>query len=374
MEFTCPRDTLAKAVAAVQRVVPARGPLPILSSLLIVAENNRLRLSATDLEIGLELQVEALVNVPGAMAVPAKRLSEILGKLPNTDVSMSVVDEHKAQILCARSRFVLPILPADEFPAIPHPTKAKKAASISLPQGLLAKAIKQTAYCAAKDDKTVISSIHVQVKGDVIEIAGTDGYRLAVFTTHNVLGSEFEANIPVRAINELSKFSAGWDGEVEVTLMKSTGSHAEQAVFVFGDRYMTSRIADGQYPPYHQIIPAAFSTTITCDRLSLLHAVERVALMASEREAKCIQFTVTAGNIHLSCNTIDLGQGDEDLEAEAVIDDSLSISFNAAYLIETLKALDGESALMKCNGPLMPAIFETTTDEQYKALVMPIRS
>ncbi|HEY9854430.1 MAG TPA: DNA polymerase III subunit beta [Stenomitos sp.] len=366
MEFTCTRDDFSKGIQAVQRAVASRGPLPILSNILIATEGNQLKITATDLEVGIEARVPAQVSTEGAVTLAARQLSEIINKLPNSDVALSVNKEDvRATVQCARSRFVLPSLPADEFPALPQVND--NATVVHLAGDQLAKGIRQTLFAAAKDDKSVISGLYLQLANGMLEVVATDGYRLAWRKWDVGNGGELKVIVPSRAMAELARLLSGSEETVTAAMAQN------QITFTVGDRYLTSRLIDGQFPPYTQIIPASFNYEVMMDRSALQSAVERVSIMASEREAKVVNLSFSAGDLHLQANAADLGEGDEHLPVEFEGDD-VKIAFNATYLLDALKAIDGETIKLQLNGPLAPALLGSPDDPSYSCLLMPIRS
>ena len=368
MEFTCAREEFSKGIQAVQRAVASRGPLPILSNILIVTEDHHLKITATDLEVGIEAKVPATVQVSGSVTLAARQLAEIINKLPNHEVAITAPeDEARATVQCARSRFVLPSLPADEFPALPKRSESASMAQLEAVQ--LAKGIRQTQFAVAKDDKSVISGLYLQLSGGMLEIVATDGYRMAWRKWNVGTPGELKIIVPARAMGELARLLAGADGEaVHVALVQN------QALFTVGDRYLTSRLIDGQFPNYAQIIPSSFKYDVLMDRAAFQSAVERVSIMASEREAKVINLNFKAGDLHIQANAADLGEGDEHLPIEFDHEEEVKISFNANFLLDGLKALEGETAKLSLSGPLAPALLQSTEDPTYSCLLMPIRS
>lgn len=367
MEFTCARDEFSKGIQAVQRAVANRGPMPILSNILIETGDDHLTFTATDLEVGIEAKVPASVQASGSVALAARQLAEIINKLPNSDVALKVGDDGgRATVQCARSRFVLPGQPADEFPKLPQ--VAPTATLVPLAGDQLARGIRQTQFAAAKDDKSVISGLYLQLSNGQLEVVATDGYRLAWRKWAAAAAGELKVIVPARAMAELGRLLGGGESEaVKVALAQN------QVLFTVGDRYLTSRLIDGQFPNYGQIIPTDFTYEILLDRQVLQGAVERVSIMASEREAKVVNLNFKPGELHLQANAADLGEGDEHLPIE-FDGDEVRIAFNAIYLLDALKALEGETAKLCLNGPLQPALISSTDDPTYACLLMPIRS
>lgn len=367
MQFTCTRDEFSKGIHAVQRAVASRGPLPILSNILIATDGDGLKITATDLEVGIEARVAATIQIEGSITLAARQIADIISKLPESDVAIAVGDDRASTTLrCARSRFVLRSMPADEFPKLPQ--LATSATLVRLGADELARAIRQTQFAAAKDDKSVISGILLQLSEGQLEVVATDGYRLALRRWTVDSSDTLKAIVPARAMNEVVRLLGGSGGGI-VTLAAAEN----QALFTVGDRYLTSRMIDGQFPPFRQILPATFAYVFLLDRSGLQAAVERVSIMASEREAKVVSLAFKTGDLHLMANAADLGEGDEHLPIE-YDGDEVKIAFNANYLLDALKAVEGETLKLSVNGPLAPALIQSSEDDGYACMVMPIRS
>ncbi|MBM3267366.1 MAG: DNA polymerase III subunit beta [Candidatus Sericytochromatia bacterium] len=377
MKFTCSKDDLSKGIAAVQRVVTTRGPIPILSNLLLTTGDAGVRISATDLNVGIEATVPAQVGAPGAITLAARQLSDIVAKLPNADVELALGEDGvQALVLCQRSRFVLPSLPADEFPKLPH--IGEDGPVVRLPGSELARGIRQTAFAAGvRDDMSVISGLLLRLDAGALEVVATDGYRLGWWQWHGAGEGKLEVVVPARAMGELARLLGAAEGSPEVTVRYASteedgGKGANQILFSFGDKFLASRIINGSFPNFKQIIPESFKVDIRLDRDSFLAAVERASIMASDRDGKAIRLSFQDNELHLWARTSELGEVDEHLQIEYQ-GEPLEITFNAKYLDEALKALDGDTVTLRLNGSVLAALIQGA-DPLYQSLLMPIRS
>ena len=365
MQVVCSKENFAKGIQAVQRAVSSRGPLPILTHIKMVASNNALKLTATDLEVGLEAEVPAEVREEGSIALTAKTFAEIVSKLPNSDIELSSdASPQEVTLRCLRSKFTLRGMPATEFPELPRPASG---APISLKAEDLAKAIRQTVFAAGGEDKAVISGLFLQLKDGKLELVATDGYRLAWRQAEvGDPSAALSVVVPKRAMDELARqlSSAGAEA-VEIATSNN------QIAFFLGDRFMTSRLVDGQYPNYRQIIPTTFASEAVLDRASLLSAVDRVSIMAFEREAHIIKLEFSAGELKLSAGSSELGDSDEVLNVEYG-GEPLAISFNADYLSDALKNMDAETIRVGLNTSLSPVLIRPLDDDQHACLLMPV--
>jgi DNA polymerase-3 subunit beta len=366
MRLVCTKENFARGLSAVARAVSSRGPLPILTHVKLVADGDGVRFTATDLEVGLEARVPADVSEPGSVAITAKTLSEIVSKLPSADIEL-VTPDHDAEVTlrCLRSKFTLRGLPAAEFPQLPQPSGA--GASVRLGAEELLKGIRQTLFAAAGEDKAVISGLFVKLEAGKLELVATDGYRLACRETS--LGEQVGALsvvVPKRAMDELARqLGAMGTGEVEISV------GANQIGFTLGERYMTSRLVDGQYPNYRQIIPTNFEREAIIDRAAFLAAVERVSIMAFDREAHTIKLEFATLEVTLSAGNSELGDSDETVATEYT-GEPLAISFNADFLVDALKHMDAETVRIGLNTALSPVLIRPLGDDGHTCLLMPV--
>lgn len=365
MRFVVTKEHLAKGLQAVSRAVSARGPLPILTHLKLDALADELVLTATDLEIGLEARIPATVSEPGALALNAKTLGEIVSKLPSADIELATGQAPTEVVLkCLRSKFTLRGMPAVEFPALPAVDNAERC---ELGAEELARGIRQTLFAAAGEDKAVISGLFVQLQGPELELVATDGYRLAWRqATVEPSGADLSVVVPRRAMDELSRQIAA-SGSERVTVAFSHN----QIRFTLADRYMTSRLLEGQFPPYRQIIPTTFEREGTVDRATWLAAVERVSIMASDREAHIIKLEFEDQELRLSAGTAELGESVEVVPI-AYTGEPLAIIFNAGFLSDALKHIEAETVRVKMNGSLAPALVRPEGSDEHTCLLMPL--
>jgi DNA polymerase-3 subunit beta len=365
MHVVFSKENLAKGIQAVQRAVSSRGPLPILSHIKLSASGAYVTLTATDLEVGLEARVPAEVRQEGSVALTAKMLGEIISKFPNSNIELSAnASPQEVTLRCMRSKFTLRGLPASEFPELPQPGDE---APIVLSASELLKGIKQTAFAAAGEDKAVISGLFVQLKNGLLEFAATDGYRLSYKqATLSNREATLSLVVPKRAMEELAR-QLGGAGAEEVQI----GLSNNQISFQLPDRYMTSRLIDGQYPNYKQIIPTTFACEAVLDRAAMLSAVERVSIMASDREAHIIKLDFGNGELRFSAGNSELGDSDEVMAIEYT-SEPLIISFNADYLVDALKNIEGDTVTVSLNTPLSPVLIRPLGDETHTCLLMPV--
>ncbi|OGB88995.1 DNA polymerase III subunit beta [candidate division WOR-1 bacterium RIFCSPHIGHO2_01_FULL_53_15] len=375
MEFICEKKELQTGVAAVERLVAARSTMPIIGNVLFEATRSGLKLSANNLEIGLELVLKANVTKEGAVLLPAKTLSGIVSKLPDTSVGFKLGENGTVRISYDQSHFNLHSLPPDEFPALP---KVKEGRAFSVDPELFATMVSQTIFSVSgSEDKYILTGVLVEtgksgVAGDnsTLRLVATDGYRLARSGGKTEAKGEAGVNVivPARAMSELSKIIEGGKGEALKVVVSG-----EQISFRYGDAHLVSRLIQGQFPDYKQVIPKKSLTKITLNTREFLRAAERAAVIASG-SANVTLFEVRSGKMHLSANTPDVGNVDEVLAAEIKGPEKARASFNIRLITDVLSVIESEKTTVELGEGLSPGLIRPEGSDEYLYVVMPIRT
>jgi DNA polymerase-3 subunit beta len=372
MKFSILREDIHQAVAAVQRATATRVIQPILSNILIESvDPNTLKLSATDLDFAIETTVNARVIEEGRITLSAKKLSEILSKLPNgREVTFEIEEAvQTARIQCGTSLFDMRTLPADEFPQI---KKIDDANFLEVEGQSFIKAINQTVFAAASfDANNVLGGVYFQLNSQGLEMAATDGSRLARRVEAVKDGSapnlEVAAIIPAKALQEFMKLAGSDIAEQPVRI----AIHDGQISFRTPRFYVLSRLLDGQYPKYNQLIPAENKIVAYAKKKDFIESLERTAVMANER-TNIVKMVLDKGNMSLAAQTPDVGDSKDTMEI-LYDGDPLNIAFNYKYVIDALKVIESDDVRMETNGPLSPTIFKAKEDNGYLCLVMPVQ-
>ncbi|MFA5876223.1 MAG: DNA polymerase III subunit beta, partial [Candidatus Margulisiibacteriota bacterium] len=302
MEVAITKEKLVSGVQTAERIVSTKSTLPIIGNLLFEAAKDHLKISANNLEMGLEIKVEAKVLKEGSVLIPAKTLSGIVAKLPDTKINLNVNDRGLVKISYQESHLSIHGLPAEEFPSL---AKVKEDISFRVDAPLFARMIEETIFAvSANEDKLVLTGILLEVgkskaAGDNsnLRLVATDGYRLAKKSEkiEGIAGGEKSVIVPARVLSELSKVISETSGTVNVVVS------AEQISFKFGDVYMVSRLIQGQFPDYKQVIPRKSETQITVATDLLLDAAQRAAVIASS-SANIIRMETKGEKLHLIAN------------------------------------------------------------------------
>jgi DNA polymerase-3 subunit beta len=360
MKFRCDRDALSEALQTVQRAVSTRPGIPALTGVLLEAgEEGRLTLTTTDLEVSARLTIEVQVHEAGVALVPARLLADTVKSLAEAPVDLET-DQSQAHLRCAAYEGALRLLPADDFPALQEPSGTR----ISLDPGAFGEAVGQVARAASRDEaRPVLTGVLLEVSREGVVLVATDSYRLAVRDLVATADGEARAIVPERALSEAGRAAADQKSEIEAL------TDGSQISFRVGTLTLTSRLIEGEFPNYRQLLPESYESRLTISRQQLLEAVRRVGLLA--RDTSPVRMEFNALGVKLSSSSPDLGQAVETVEARYEGED-LTAAFNPQYLIDGLTAATGESVRIDIRDGLKPGVVRGEGDE-LTYLVMPVR-
>ncbi|HET7814125.1 MAG TPA: DNA polymerase III subunit beta [Candidatus Baltobacteraceae bacterium] len=370
MKFTCNTKDIAGAVGAASKVVNAHTTVPILSNVLLSAEEGKIAVRATDLELTLQHAFPADVSEGGSVTVPAKLLSSYLGNLQAGLLELTGTPT-RASIKCERSNYDFHALPADEYPPLPS---AQRGQNFSIAGKRFRDGVNSTIFAASSEEArgAVLMGTLLELEGDSLTMVATDGYRLARFQTtleNGISGSE-KYIVPSRALSEAAR-NLGATERVDVTAL---GAQSNQLMFSAGDVSIVVRLVDGQYPNYGQVIPSKFDRSVTVSTAALVASLKRAELVAGDR-ASMVKLQVTNQTLIVTASSDVSGNAYEELEVEQTGDD-LTIAFNARYLVEILNHIDSAQTVMEFLGPLSPAAIrpvEPAEGAQQLYVLMPLR-
>lgn len=373
MRFRVEHDTLAEAVAWAARTLPTRPSLPMLAGLLIESRPTGLTLSSFDYEVSARVEITAHVDEPGQVLVSGRLLADIARALPAQPVEFSV-EGSRVEVRCGRATFVLPTLPVEDYPSLP----SMPTTSGTVPGATFATAVHQVTIAAGRDDTLpTLTGVRVEIVNDMVTLAATDRYRLAVreFSwSPEQPGLEATALVPARTLADTSKSLAGCE---VVQLALASGGVGEGLIGFEGDgRRTTSRLLDGEFPKYRSLLPTETVTLASVDTGSLVEAVKRVALVADRGTPIRLAFKGT--EVVLRAGTGDEAQAEDQVEC-AVDGDALEIAFNPTYLLEGLAAIDAPVAKLSFINSTRPAVLygaaslEADMQQNYRYLLMPVR-
>jgi len=388
MKFIVEQDKLSSNLSWVSRAIPSRPNHPILSNILIDAdeENQRLNLTAFDLSLGIRASMQATVAEGGTLTVPAKLFNDIVSRLPGGEITIDdEAGEAIVNLTSSSGKYQVRGMAAEEYPELPS---IETGDSIHLAAESLISGLKGTLFATSSDEtKQVLTGVHLKVQNNTIEFASTDGHRLAVVQTENLSETdpdeeleEFEVTVPARALREVERMVAMRtvdthggskdDAPVVITLRFDES----QVIFELGEQRLNTRKLEGAYPAYQQLIPHQFLNQINLDRRGFVGALERIAVLASQKN-DIVKCSIDHVNqlIALSVEAADVGNALESLPAQISGDEPKELAFNVKYLLEGLKVFNTSEVSLQLNAATTPVIVNPLGGIKMTYLVMPVQ-
>lgn len=364
MKFSCFQSNLNDCLQIIQGVISPRSTLPILSNLLMEVKGNTIYLTGTDLEIGIRCQLPCKMESKGIITISARKFAEIIKELPSQDIQISLESNNYLSISCGKSYFKIVGMPGDDFPKF---NLLKEETPISITAEVLKEIFKKTSYAVSYDEtRYMLNGVLLVVSDDKISAVATDGRRLAYIT--NILpspGGNYQVIIPTKAINQLNRI-LDKDGEVKVRISPKTIN------FEFKDIILTSRLIEGKFPDYEQVIPKKFKARAIVNRDNFLNAVKRASLLTSEKSSSIKMEISPKKSMIISARDPELGEAKEEIgisyEGEA-----LTIAFDPTFILDVLKNIDAQEVSLELIEPLSPGVFRPVSDEAYICVIMPMK-
>ncbi len=370
MKLKINKEEILKGLQRIQGVVEKKNTMPILSNMLLTAEGSSIEIIATDLEIGLRGRYAADVEKPGSVTVSAKKMFEIVRELPAENIQINVENSNWIKIISGQSQFKLVGLPKEEYPALPDVTEE---GMFAIDGDTLREMIKKTLYSVGENDaRYVLNGLFVhmtQSKGGLtIRMVGTDGHRLSMIDrVIDAKHKEESLIIPKKAMMELRRLLEEDAPKTELRL----GFSKNHALFKRDGLVMVSKLIDGNYPNYLQVVPTKSSKKVTVSKDVFTHAVKRVSILSKEK-TNAVKLQLEKDRLVLSTNNPEVGEAHEELPVD-YRGEGIAIGFNSRYLMDVLMAMDKERITLELNDPLSPCLITEEGDEQYKCVVMPMR-
>jgi len=364
MEILVPKNNLLKGLSLAGNVTSNKtNTLPILSNILIETLNDgKIRLVGTDLEVGISTIFNATIIKEGSITIPAKKIQEIVRELPEGDVEISVAKNNAINIRAGKSFFKIMGLSKEDYPKLPEIDEKN---AIEFEQAMIKESLSLTCFAISHDEtRYVLNGVLVSVKAGKIKFVATDGRRLAYMDKElkNGVKQEFDMIIPTKAVHELLKILS-WEGNMKIIPSKN------QVIFQVEDTQIISRVIEGNFPNYEQVIPKGEKTTSSANREEFLQAVRRTALLTSA-DSPAVKLDFVKGKILISSRSPNLGEAKEELAADVKGDD-IAIGFNPHYLIDVLKNLDVDEVLFSLTDPDKPGLVKGK--DGYLYVIMPMQ-
>lgn len=384
MKFIAEQEVLKSCLFLVTKAIPSRPTHPILANVLMVVKESQQTATLTGFDLNLGIKTTLSVNAieGGEITLPAKLLSDIINKLPNgtTTIEVESRDDENPFVTIISStggKYTLRGVTSEEYPELPLCSNSNK---ITIPTSVLFDSLKVTLHSVSHDEaKNILTGIHLIQKQPYVneggykfdgyfELASTDGHRLSVVRNDSHSDQEFELTIPAKTLKEVNGYLAS------VPKIESVDLFYEDNLLMlsFGDTIFTSRKLDGAFPNYSQLIPNKFGLRCVVERKALLEAVDRVGIMATDKNNMII-LSITRNEVTVSSNASDLGSAKETILCESNNEDLYRIGFNIKYLSEALKSLDSSEVKINCNSPQQPVIINPLNAKAITILVMPVQ-
>src|SRR5436305_3970068 len=365
MKITTRRDALFGQLPLVTRAASTRSAVQALSGVQLLAGHNGIELRATDMEIGLRVPLEGEVVREGGVVLPGRLVVDVIRALPGDEVSLEMrPSEQDVEIVGGSATFHIRTLRAEDFPPFPEPEGER----VSVPGGAFVETVLKVARSASRDEtRPVLTGILVSASGADLRMVATDSYRLSVKETRldAPLEGSFEANVPARALQELTRIVQHEGAE-----RLSVSVRANQVVFEAGGVVLSSRLIDGQFPNYRQLLPDAYEHELRLATGELTEVVRRISLLAQKNAPLRLSFR--EGEVTVSAQTPDVGEASETLPVP-FSGEPFEIGFNPEFLRDGLESVDSGDLVLKLISPLRPGLIESADGTGFLYLIMPIR-
>lgn len=367
MRFTIAREKLQEGLTAVTASVPAKTTLPVLANLLVETTERGIRLSGTDLDMAVSTELTADVETQGAITIPAKKLAEIVRELPAAPVRVSTSGEQKVTLECGRSRFKLLGLPRDEFPSFPA---VQFADAWRIRSGELQKLIAHTAFAVSTEEsRPILNGVLWELRPELMRMVATNGHRLAKMEIPLSAAGTLSGDliVPPKALEQIRRL---FPAEEELEIARGENHIGFRSPFTA----VYTRLIEGPYPNYEQVIPRDNDRIALADKNALMQALRRMSVIASDQTHR-IRLSFNAGMLKFSVQTPDLGEAQDELPI-TFEGDPLDIGFNATYLLEILRYMPTDEVRMAFKAPERAATVEPVgwnDAAQYMCLIMPLR-
>lgn len=366
MKFSCNTATLSAAINVAQRAVSAKSNIPSLEGIYIETMNDALKVIGYNLEVGIEVVVEANIIEPGAIILNSRLFGEIIRRLPNDEVWLTTDAENMTNIVCTMSEYNIVGMPSEEYPELP---RVESEEAIELPQDVLKSMIRQTIFAVSQNDNKIVHTGSLfEISKESIRMVSVDGYRLAMREEKMDTLIPFEKKslvVPGKTLNEVMKVLNDSDEPVSIII---TPKHI---VFSVANIRLVSRLLEGDFLNYQNAIPKEHAMTVTTTVSPLIDSIERVSLIINDKMKTPIRCKFAPGSLEILCTT-PIGRAHEQIQIDLDSGD-LEIGLNNKYILDALKVCDEETIRLELNTPLTPLVIRPEVGERFLFLVLPVR-
>ena len=368
MKFICEKEKLLKAINSVVKGAALKTTMPILEGILIQTNDNEIKLTTYDLEIGIEYIIESSVEEQGSTVVNAIMFSEIIRKLPDTEISITLNENNLLVIECEGSLYKLATMNPDEFPELP---KINVENSVELEQKTLKNMIRKTIFAVSvEENRPIFTGCLFEIKENKLNVVAVDGFRLGWTSSYLEKNyKDFKAVIPGKTLNEVNKIISDSFDNITIGVSKN------QALFKMENCKIVTRLLDGEFLNYKSVVPQNWDTRIRANRRDLQECFERISLISAsstEKEKKYpVKVNIEVGKVTISC-TNQTGDAKEEVLLETEGKD-LEVGFNPKYFLDALKAIDDEEIFINFGTSISPCVIKPIENEDYTYMILPIR-
>lgn len=366
MEFLCSQEELLSAISIAQRGISNKTTIPVLSGLMLSLRGNQLTVKATDLEIAIEYNLNVKGMNDGEIILQAKIFSEIIRKLPKGEVHFSATEEKVVYLKSQSVNIQLTGQNSSEFPEFP---KIPQEKNLTISENIFKSMLKQTLISISTEEiRPVLTGVLFEIKNNTFNLVATDGHRLSYrLGIIEEVSDETKTVVPGKAVNELQRILVEDDDKnIDIYISKNI------IFFVLDNITFSTRVIEGKYPPYEQIIPKDNKTNIKVNTKDLLNAIERAELLSRDGTRSMVKLNIQ-NKLNIKSNNPNLGSSDENIEIDKTGED-LTISFNAKLITDCLKIIDSPEVNMEFSGAFNPCVIKPGIGDNFLYLVLPIRT
>ena len=363
MKFICEKQKLQEGVSISNKAITGKTTMPILEGIFIKASNNKLTLIGSDMDVSIETTIDANVIEEGTIVVDSRIFSEIIRKLPNSDVNIETLDNDIIQITCEKSIFNLVYMKAEDYPALPE---INENISVEVPQDILKSMIRGTSFAIAQDEtRPILQGILFEVKEQKLNLVALDGYRMAVRSEYLGNDDNIDVVIPGKTLNEVAKILEDVEDVVKITF---TNNHI---LFNLDKTKVISRLLEGKFVNYISLLPQEHKILVEVNKQDLQSCIERASLMSKDSNSNLIKLDFNEDNVIITSNS-HLGKVREELNVN-LQGGELQIAFNSRYILDVLKNIDGNEIYMEMTSSVSPCIIRSKSNDNSRYLVLPVR-
>lgn len=364
MKLICQQSDLANALNIVQKAISSKTTLPILTGVLLEAKNGVLTLTGNDLSIGIEKSIKAEILEEGTTVVSSRIFGDFIRKLPDASVEITMQNK-KLTIECLKSHIDLVTYDAIEYPELPKITDSN---SFSISKLLFKNMIRQTIFATSQDEaRPILTGSYIEIKDQSISMVAIDGFRVAIKDAQLNTNIETKIVVPAKTLSEINKIIGSSDDNELIDVFVTD----KNILFQVDDIKIVSRLLEGEYVKYSQMIPSEYKTRIEINASNLLHGIERVSLLSREGKNNSIKLSIKDNQLEIS-SIVEIGQANDEIPL-ILEGNQLDIGFNPKYLIDVLKVIDSEVIYMEFLANISPCIIRPKNNDNYTYLVLPVR-